>query len=151
MLLDAVEKDLPNLKVGSSLKIKVPTYPNDEFQAKIAAISDFLDPVTRTIKVRAVIDNTARKLKGEMFINAEAKSSQASVIKVPARAVMFQGGRYYLFVEDGVGRFVRREVVTAETDEGYVSIASGVAAGQKVVAEGALLLQQILQPRRIVK
>jgi len=151
VLLDAVEKDLPNLKVGSNLKIKVPTYPNDEFQAKIAAISDFLDPVTRTIKVRAVIDNTARKLKGEMFINAEAKSSQASVIKVPARAVMFQGGRYYLFVEDGVGRFVRREVVTAETDDGYVSIASGVAAGQRVVAEGALLLQQILQPRRIVK
>lgn len=151
VLLDAAEKDLANLKIGGSLSIKVPAYPNEEFQAKIASISDFLDPLTRTIKVRAVIDNTARLLKGEMFINADAKSSKATVIKVPARAVMFLGGRYYLFVEEGEGRFVRREVVTGETDEGNVSIVSGVEPGQKVVAEGALLLQQILQPRRVVK
>jgi cobalt-zinc-cadmium efflux system membrane fusion protein len=64
---------------------------------------------------------------------------------------MFQGGRYYLFVEDGDGRFVRREIVTGDSDEGYVTVLSGVEAGKRVVAEGALLLQQILQPRRVVK
>ena len=151
VLLDAAEKDLPSLAVGSNLSVHVPVYPNDVFKAKIATISDFLDPVTRTIKVRAVIENTARKLKGEMFITAEARSAQGSVVKVPVRAVMFQGGRYYLFVEDGEGRFVRREIVTGDTDEGYVTVLSGVEAGKRVVAEGALLLQQILQPRRVVK
>ena len=151
VLLDAAEKDLPSLAVGGILSIHVPVYPNDVFKAKIATISDFLDPVTRTIKVRAVIDNTSRKLKGEMFITADAKSAQGSVVKVPARAVMFQGGRYYLFVEDGEGRFVRREIVTGDSDEGYVTVLSGVEAGKRVVAEGALLLQQILQPRRVVK
>ncbi len=151
VLLDAAEKDLPSLKAGSTLVVKVPSYPNEVFSAKIAAISDFLDPVTRTIRVRAVIDNSARKLKGEMFINAEASSAMGSVIRVPTRAVMFQGGRYYLFVEEGEARFVRREVVTGDTDDGSVTILSGVEAGKKVVAEGALLLQQILQPRRVVK
>jgi cobalt-zinc-cadmium efflux system membrane fusion protein len=151
VLLDAAEKDLANLAVGSSLTIKVPTYPNDEFTARIASIADFLDPVTRTIKVRAVVDNTARRLKGEMFINAEAKSRRGSVVMVPAQAVMFLGGRYFLFVEEAEGRFSRREVVTGDAEGGLVTIESGVAAGQKVVAEGALLLQQILQPRRVVK
>jgi cobalt-zinc-cadmium efflux system membrane fusion protein len=101
--------------------------------------------------VRAVIDNSARKLKGEMFVNAEIKSTHASVIKVPSRAVIFQGGKFFVFVDEGDGRFVRREVVTGDTDYGYVTIESGLAAGQKVVAEGALLLQQILAPRRVVK
>lgn len=151
VLLDAAEKDLPSLRVGGTLNIRVPIYPNDVFAAKIATISDFLDPATRTIKVRAVIENNSRKLKSEMFVTAEAKSAQGAVIKVPSRAVMFQGGRYYLFVEDGEGRFVRREIVTGDSDEGYVTVVSGVEAGKKVVAEGALLLQQILQPRRVVK
>jgi cobalt-zinc-cadmium efflux system membrane fusion protein len=151
VLLDATEKDLPNLAVGGSLIVKVPVYPNDGFPAKITAVSDFLDPLTRTIKVRAVIDNSARRLKGEMFINAEAKSRRGLVVAVPAQAVMFQGGRNYLFVEDGEGRFSRREVVTGDADEGFINIENGVVAGQKVVAEGALLLQQMLQPRRVVK
>lgn len=151
LLLDATEKDLASLAVGSIVKVRVPAYPEGDFSAKIVAIADFLDPVTRAIRVRAVVDNTARKLKGEMFVTAEAKSSRASVIKVPARAAIFQGGRHFVFVEEGEGRFVRREVATGETDDGYVTVESGLAVGQKVVAEGALLLQQILAPRRVVK
>jgi cobalt-zinc-cadmium efflux system membrane fusion protein len=151
VLLDATEKDLPNLAVGGSLIVKVPVYPNDGFPAKIAAVSDFLDPVTRTIKVRALLDNSTRRLKGEMFVNAEVKSRRGLVVAVPAQAVIFQGGHNYLFVEDGEGRFSRREVITGDADEGFINIENGVAAGQKVVAEGALLLQQMLQPRRVVK
>ena len=151
LLLDAAEKDLASLAVGGVVSVQVPAYPKGEFSAKVVSISDFLDPQTRTVKVRAVIDNSARKLKGEMFVNAEIKSTHASVIKVPSRAVIFQGGKFFVFVDEGDGRFVRREVVTGDTDEGYVTIESGLAAGQKVVAEGALLLQQILAPRRVVK
>jgi cobalt-zinc-cadmium efflux system membrane fusion protein len=151
LLLDATEKDLPSLAVGSIVKVRVPAYPEGDFSAKIVAISDFLDPVTRAIRVRAVVDNAARKLKGVMFVTAEAPSTRASVVKVPARAAIFQGGRHFVFVEEGEGRFVRHEVVTGDTDAGYVTIESGLAAGQKVVAEGALLLQQVLQPRRVVK
>ena len=149
--LDAAEKDLAGLARGAALTIRVPVYPDETFPAKIAAIADFLDPVTRTVRVRAAIDNRARRLKGEMFVTGEAKSVRASVVRVPARAVMFQGGRHYLFIDEGGGRFARREVVAGDTEDGYVTIASGVAPGEPVVAEGALLLQQILQPRRVVK
>lgn len=151
VLLDASEKDLGGLAPGSVLTVRVPAYPDAEFEAKVATIADFLDPTTRTIRVRATIDNTSRRLKAEMFVNAEVRSNQPPVVKVPARAVIFQGGRHYLFVEESEGRFARREVGVGEAGEGSVAIQRGVAAGEKVVAEGALLLQQVLQPRRVVK
>ena len=74
-----------------------------------------------------------------------------TVLQVPTRAVFFQGGRYFVFVDEGNGKFTRQEVKVGDTYDGNITILSGLRAGQKVVVEGALLLQQMLQPRRVVK
>jgi cobalt-zinc-cadmium efflux system membrane fusion protein len=151
VLLDATEKDLPALKSGKTIKIRVPGYPDASFDAKIAAVADFLDPATRTIKVRATLDNSQRKLKGEMFVTAVVGDDVAKILQVPSRSVFFQGGSHFLFVDDGNGGYTRHKVETGDAYEGYVTITSGLKPGQKVVTDGALLLQQMLQPRRVVK
>jgi cobalt-zinc-cadmium efflux system membrane fusion protein len=151
VLLDATEKDLPALKSGKTIKIRVPVYPDASFDAKIAAVADFLDPATRTIKVRATLDNSQRKLKGEMFVTAVVGDDVAKILQVPSRSVFFQGGSHFLFVDDGNGGYTRHKVETGDAYEGYVTITSGLKPGQKVVTDGALLLQQMLQPRRVVK
>jgi cobalt-zinc-cadmium efflux system membrane fusion protein len=150
VLLDAAERDLPRLKLGKLIKIRVPAYPEAAFDARVTAISDFLDPTTRTIKVRATLDNARRTLKGEMFVTAAVSDGNAMVLQVPARAVFFQGGRHFVFVDNGAGKFVRQEVKIGDAYDGSVNILSGLQSGQKVVSEGALLLQQLLQPRRVV-
>ena len=150
VLLDATEKDLPRLKLGKLIKIHVPAYPDTAFEAKITTVSDFLDPTTRTIKVRATLDNAQRVLKGEMFVTAAVNGDAGTVLQVATRAVFFQGGRHFVFVDSGDGRFVRREVKVGDSSDGNVTILSGLQSGQKVVSEGALLLQQMLQPRRVV-
>ena len=151
VLLDASEKDLPQLKIGKTIAIGVPAYANRTFEAKVAAVADFLDPVTRTIKVRATLDNSQRLLKGEMFVTALLGSDAGAVLQVPSRAVFFQGGRHFVFVDGGNGNFLRTEVKTGEVSEGSVTVLAGLQPGQKVVTDGALLLQQLLQPRRVVK
>lgn len=151
VLLDAAEKDLPHLKVGRTIKVRVPAYPDETFEAKIAAVADFLDPATRTIKVRATLDNARRRLKSEMFVTASVEDGGASILQVPVRAVFFQSGSNYVFVDDGNGSYTRQRVETADAHEGNIAITAGVKPGQKVVTEGALLLQQLLQPRRVVK
>lgn len=151
VLLDAAEKDLPELKIGRTIKIRVPVYPDIKFDAKVAAVADFLDPVTRTIKVRATLDNSKRQLKGEMFVTAALGNDNSNVLQVPSRAVFFQGGKHFVFVDDGKGTYLREEVKTGDAYEGNITITSGLQPGQKVVSEGALLLQQMLQPRRVVK
>ena len=151
VLLDATEKDLPQLKPGRTIKIRMPAYPNTTFDAKVEAVADFLDPTTRTIKVRAALDNTRRQLKSEMFVTAAAGDGAAKVLQVPLRAVFFQGGSNFVFVDDGGGKYTRHKVETGDSFDGFITITSGLQPAQKVVTEGALLLQQMLQPRRVVK
>jgi len=151
VMLDAGEKDLPGLHVGKIVKIRVPVYPDATFDARITAVADFLDPTTRTIKVRASLDNSNRMLKGEMFVTATLNDESVRVLQVPSRAVFFQGGSHFLFVDSGQGTYTRRQVKVGDVHNGYITITSGLEPGQKVVSEGALLLQQMLQPTRVVK
>ncbi|MEO7728075.1 MAG: efflux RND transporter periplasmic adaptor subunit [Burkholderiales bacterium] len=151
VLLDASEKDLPHLKAGKTVKIRVPAYPDEVFDARVAAVADFLDPATRTIKVRATLDNSKRRLKGEMFVTATISDDAAKTLQIPARAVFFQTGSNYVFVDDSKGGYTRQKVETGDVYEGNIAITAGLTSGQKVVTDGALLLQQMLQPRRVVK
>ena len=151
VLLDAAEKDLTNLKAGKTLKIRVPSYPDATFEAKVTTVADFLDPATRTIKVRGALDNPKGQLKAEMFVTAALSDNTVKVLQVPSRAVFFQGGRRFVFVESGDGSYTRQVVEAGDVYEGNITITSGLKPGQKVVTEGALLLQQMLQPRRVVK
>jgi len=151
VLLDASEKDLPQLKTGNTVKVRVPAYPDAVFDAKVAAVADFLDPATRTIKVRATLDNSKRLLKAEMFITATVNDNAVKILQVPARSVFFQGGSNFVFIDDGKGGYTRQKVETGDVYEGNIAITSGLQPGQKIVTDGALLLQQMLQPRRVVK
>jgi cobalt-zinc-cadmium efflux system membrane fusion protein len=150
-ILDTSEKDLPMLAVGKSVSIATPVYPDADFTAKIVSVSDFLDPATRTLKVRAVLDNSSRRLKAEMFITGEIEARQSMRMQVPSKAVFFQGGKYYVFTEDAPARFTRREVRVGEEHDAATAILYGLQGGQRVVADDVLMLQQMLQPRRVQK
>lgn len=149
--LDASEKDLRDIKPNKNISIRSPAYPNAIFDAVIFSVSDSLDPSTRTIKVRASLENNDRRLKAEMFVTAEIDRESRPVLQVPAKAVFFQGGKRYVFTEDRERYYTRREVLVGDTDEGLITILSGLEEGQRVVTEGSLMLQQVLKPRRVVK
>ena len=150
-LLDASEKDLAAVHVGKTVTVRTPVYENESFKATLANVSDFLDPATRTIKARATVGNTDRRLKAEMFVTGELDTRQPLRIIVPAKAVFFQGGQHYAFTEEAPGRYVRRKVKTGDDHDGRVEVAEGLQAGQKIVVDDVLMLQQMLQPRRVQK
>jgi cobalt-zinc-cadmium efflux system membrane fusion protein len=148
--LDAAEQDLPLLRPGKPIVIHSPAY-HDDFPAKVDAVSDFLDPTTRTIKVRASLDNTQRKLKGEMYITADVDADGESELLVPAKAVLFQAGEHFVFIDNGGGKYMRRHVQTGDVRQDRVEILEGLRDGEKVVTEGSLMLQQTLRPARVQK
>jgi cobalt-zinc-cadmium efflux system membrane fusion protein len=150
-LLDATEKDLGAVSVGKTVTVRSPVYGEVGFKATLANVSDFLDPATRTIKVRATLPNPERKLKAEMFITGEFDAQQPVRMLVPAKAAYFQGGEHYVFTEEGPGKYTRRVVRIGDNHDGKVEIASGLQNGQKVVIDDVLMLQQMLQPRRVQK
>jgi cobalt-zinc-cadmium efflux system membrane fusion protein len=150
-LLDATEKDLGAVAVGKMVTVRSPVYGEEAFKATLVNVSDFLDPATRTIKARATLSNNDRKLKAEMFVTGELDAQQPVRILVPAKAMFFQGGRHYVFTEEAPGRYMRTPVRIGDDHDGKVEIAEGLKAGQKVVIDDVLMLQQMLQPRRVQK
>ena len=141
--LDASERDLPHLKRGQTLRLHSSVYPDTAFGATVDVVSDFIDPLTRVIKVRASVDNRERKLKGEMFVTAEIDIGTPPGVQVPAKAVFLAGDKYFAFTEDAPGTYSRVEVKTGGNGNGSIGVLAGLAPGQKVVVEGSLLLQSL--------
>lgn len=143
--LDATEGDLAYLRPGLTVTLRTPAYPDRVFAARIETVSDFVDPSTRMIKVRASVDNPERALKGEMYVTGEISGQAGDSVLVPAQAVFLVGDRHFVFVEEGKGRFRRTEVVREAEVGGQVAVRNGLKAGTRVVTAGSLLLQQMLE------
>ena len=143
--IDANEADLPNLKPGQKFVLTARAFPGREFSGQIKVVSDSLDPTTRTIKVRGSVDNSSRMLKAEMFVNVALPGVEKSGVVVSAGAVFLRGEKHYLYTEENPGEFLRREVTAGPDHEGKVLIIDGLDAGQRVVTDGSLLLEQLLQ------
>jgi len=142
--LDARESDLPLLRPGLDLTLRVGSYSDRSFKGQVTRVSDYIDPTTRTMKVLGKVDNPLRLLKGEMFVTATVPIAASPHPQAPAMAVFLDGEKHYAFVQDG-DSFIRREVEVGSETGGFIPILSGVKAGDKVVTQGALFLQQMLE------
>jgi multidrug efflux pump subunit AcrA (membrane-fusion protein) len=63
---------------------------------------------------------------------------------VPARAVYLRGEQYFVFVDAGAGRYVRRSVKLGPAGDGMQVVLAGLEPAEKVVIDGNLLLEKIL-------
>lgn len=134
------EKELGKLKVGQSVAVSVEAYPDRTFPGKVEAIGDVLDSQTRRVPVRCSVPNPERLLKPEMFARLTPESSTQRLPRVPNSALVTEGLHTYLFVEQEVGVLTRREVSLAFRGHDASFVSRGLAAGERVVTAGALLL-----------
>lgn len=141
--LEANESDIASLRRGQAIRLRAGAWPDATFEAKIESIADFVDPATRTVKIRASVDNRERKLKGEMYVTAEVTGSDKPALQVPSKAVFLFGDKYFVFVAESPRRFRRVEVKVGADAGGRMTILSGLTEGQNVVVEGSLHLQRI--------
>lgn len=138
--IDARESDIASLKPGTKVSLTLPNFPGQTFTAKITATGDFIDSNTRSIKVRAVIDNTQRILKAEMLGTARIERKLAAGVLVPASAVQLRGTEHWAYVQTESGVFEPRRVKLGYEGLQEVLIVEGVKAGESVVKENSLLL-----------
>jgi cobalt-zinc-cadmium efflux system membrane fusion protein len=141
--LDAAENQLAALRSGRRIRLRTAAWPDEVFTASLDNISDFIDPATRTVRVRGTVENRERKLKGEMFVTAELQEAPTADLQIPERALLLSGGSYFVFVEEKPGRYSRQDVKVDAVRDGVVSVSSGVKLGQKVVIEGNLFLHRL--------
>jgi len=143
LLLDLNEHQLADIKAGQQVVIRAAAYPDQEFHGKIDFVSDYLDSATRTVKVRASVDNSSRALKAEMLVRAELSTAHPTGLNISSSAVFLRGDKHYVFVEEERGTFSRREVKIGPEQGDKVAVLQGVQPGQRVVTGNCLLLEQI--------
>ncbi len=143
-VLDVAEADAGLLRPGAVVTLRSPLLGEGVAAGRVVHVADAVDTQSRTVKVRGTVDNKDRRLKAEMYVTAEMRSAAAPGMVVPAKAVFLRGDRYFVFVQAAPGRFERREVSVGPATNGSQVLLGGVKEGDKVVADGALLLQRIL-------
>jgi cobalt-zinc-cadmium efflux system membrane fusion protein len=146
--LDLTEKDLGRVKPGMALTLRTAAYPGRVFAGRVEVVGDALDPATRTVKARGFLANPERLLKAEMYVDVEVSDPAARPgLEVPTAAIVGDGDRRFVFVEEGRGRFRRQPVTPGPERSGRTQILGGLAQGQRVVTEGSLLLESVLASR----
>ena len=142
---DIYERDFAALKIGTEAQVTLDAYPNLHWEGRVGVLYDVVDPNTRTMHLRVVLDNPDRRIKPAMFGSIRVLRSSATGILVPASAVIHEGNEAHVFVSKGNGHFQRREVKLGRAVDNSVEILSGVNAGDSIVSEGALLLRAAAQ------
>jgi cobalt-zinc-cadmium efflux system membrane fusion protein len=137
---DVFESDVASIRLGTPVEISVESYPNRMFAAQISYIDPRVDPATRTVHVRCQVNNSAGLLKPDMFAQVKINATRQSVAVVPSSAVVAVGDKTVVLVEDTPGRFRRRLVRVGDEVNGSVVVQDGLKAGERIVTQGALLL-----------
>lgn len=144
VVLDASELDVSALRPHQLLRITSPAYPGRAFTGEITAVGAALDATTRTLKVRGRVENPGALLKAEMYVDTEAERAVApGAVTVAAQAVFLSNNQAYVYVETTPGRYTRRAVRTGAEDAGRILIQTGLNSGERVIVEGALLLEAV--------
>jgi cobalt-zinc-cadmium efflux system membrane fusion protein len=143
--IDAHEADVFDLRPGARVVLQVPTLPDQKLEAVISAVTDQIDPTTRTIKVRAAVANPKRLLKSEMLATVRYERRVGNSVQVPATAVFLRGTQHYVFVQSQPGVFEPRDVKVSYEGAKQVLLGEGLKSGEQVVVQNGLLLARELR------
>lgn len=135
------ESYIRHCRVGGAVQIELLAFPGEVFRGRVSHIADTLDPETRTVKVRAELDNPSGRFRPEMYGRIRYGQPTQHLPLVDDNAVVMLDGKTVIFVEEKPGRFVRRTVVADKRVGEQLVVTSGVSPGERVVVAGTIYLK----------
>jgi cobalt-zinc-cadmium efflux system membrane fusion protein len=142
VLANVYQADLKYVKSGEDVVVQTDAFP-DSFHGKISYVSPALDPNTRTLQARIVVDNPGEKLKRDMFCTVLVTAGLLkNALAVPNSAVLRDDNNQpFVYAATGENQFGRRDVELGAVEGNQTQIAKGVSPGDKIVGNGSLFLQ----------
>lgn len=139
------EQQLANLYINQPITIVVEAYPDKIFTGSITAMNSGIDKATRTVKLRATLDNTGELLRPGMFADVQVMLKEdKSVLTVPDTAITYNpyGDSVFALVSGKQGYIAQlRQVITGGTREGRVEIVKGLSENEQIVSAGQVKLR----------
>lgn len=144
LFLDVTEGDAEALNPNQEILVHARALPDKVFQGRLQIIGQGLDPATRTIKARCIVDNSEKLLRAEMYVSADV-TTPASGVDIPTKALFLRDNEHFVFVEIAPGQFQRHHVKLGIETNGRSVVLEGLTPGQRVVTDGCLLLEAMLE------
>ena len=151
--VDVYEYELPWVRKGMSAEMELSYIPGKRYKGKVLFIYPFLEPKTRTVKLRLAFNNPGYQLKPGMYANIYLKSviAQKSLV-IPQEAVIDSGVRKIVFVAVGQGKFEPREVnIGLEGNENEFQVLDGLKAGEEIVISAQFMLDSESRLREAIQ
>lgn len=146
-ILDVNEQQIPLIHVGKEITIKGQTTEEKTITAKIDLIEPTINTNSRTVKVRAIVDNSKGVLRPGTLVNAEIKVNNPDEISVPKSAIIWTGKNSLVYVKPIANEdvFELREVILGASYSNYYQVLNGLSIGDEIVTEGAFLIDAAAQ------
>jgi cobalt-zinc-cadmium efflux system membrane fusion protein len=142
VLANVYQADLAFVRSGQDVSVQTDAYPQ-AFHGRISYVAPALDPNTRTLQARVVVDNPGEKLKRDMYCTVTVTAGNlANAITVPDSSVLRdENNQPYVYVAVGANQFGRRDIEIGQSEHGLTQVLKGLSPGDRVVGDGSLFLQ----------
>jgi len=107
---------------------------------KLQLPNPLIDPASRTVRARLVLDNTDRQLLPGSAVDVRIATASRQVLAIPRSALIRTGTGDKVMRASGDGRFAPTPVQTGIGDDDYVEIVSGLDEGERIAIKGQFLL-----------
>ena len=137
------EKDVQGVSAGDSVQITVTALPNHLFTGKVKNVASEVNPDTRTVTVRTVIDNPGWLLRPGMYASILIGSRKSvNTIALPTEAILQEDEKQIVYVQAAAAQFVKRVVKLGTPVGGKVPIIHGLSSGDQVVVSGNVFIEK---------
>jgi membrane fusion protein (multidrug efflux system) len=127
---------LTALERGLGIEAKARAYGDRSFEGEIHSIDSRVDPVTRSIQVRALIPNPDRTLKPGVLMQVDLLRNPRDSIRVPESALLHQGHDHFVILAGDGDIADRRQVRIGARRPGEAEVLDGLVAGDRVITHG---------------
>jgi len=130
---------LQSIEIGQRIVATARAFPDMEFAGEVSSIGSRVDPVTRSVTVRALIPNPTLTLRPGLLMVVNLFRNEREAIVIPEEGIIAEEGKKFVFVIDQeASRLSKREVTTGAREPGTVEILSGLEVGELIVAHGTI-------------
>jgi membrane fusion protein (multidrug efflux system) len=127
---------LSHIESGVPVIARSAAWPDAVFEGQITSMDSRVDPISRTLTVRALLGNEDGRLRPGMFLTVSLLRDDIVALVIPEAAIVPDRSNQFVLVVGGDSMIERRQVRTGRRHPGFVEVTHGLEPGEVVVVEG---------------
>ena len=141
VLCNVPENQIEKVHEGNRCVVHFSSFPNELQAARVEAVGDVVDHITRMVKIRIILVNPDKRVKAGMYAMVDFGLAEGNFIAVPRSSLITVNGKSYVFVKSAAQEFTRVEVLLGQQVGDNNIILNGLQNGDEVVVAAAIQLK----------